>query len=1016
MPLERLFFSIGLLIGCLISSHLSGAAINLPFKHLTNTDGLPNMTVLCFTQDRYGFIWIGTENGLCRFDGRSVNAYHHVRDSENSLPHNRVAALYTDAAGKIWVGTAQGLALFDYPTQTFRSFPLPDGTDITCIIEATPGVLWLATPRGIRFFDRKQKRYTTAVLGEQLLYPLTHQWINQIKMDKNGLIYVATVEGLLVIDPRKQTSRLYHHQLNNALTLSQGSVTALVPDDAGHVWLGIYDNYRGHLERLDLQTGYVERVAIPQFAGSENASTLINDLLIDQQSRLWVATSQFSLIRVDPVSRVAWQYKPDLFIPSSLRGQNLKTLFQDKEKQIWVGTELAGANWFNPNRALFTTFGETQDPQTSLPNQWARAAVEDQAGNLWLGTGKGLVVYQAGRGFIRRYTPRDLYLPNYSIRSLARDSSGIIWIGTGSGLNRVLPRTNRMDLCPEFEAGDPSFYWALLVTRRGEVFAGTSGGLRRYNTRQNRLELLTTDALYKPYARWTVRSLAQAADGGLWIGFLRNGLLYWHPERNVIRYYKHVPGDSASLVDDYVTSIATDSFGRVWIATLNGLCAFNPKSQTFRSYDSLFKTNRFGSLLVDPGNRLWLGTSVGLFCLGADRRTVYRFDEGDGLPANEVNDQAAYQLRDGRLCFATQRGFALFRPDALLATSRSPAPVCYLTNFSVYNQPTPLPQHPEAVHQITLKPEQNFFSLAWTALHYDNPQKCLFAYRLVGLDRGWVYSKTPLAQYTNVPGGQYQFEFKASLTPDRWDGRVQRIEIDVDTVFYKRWWFIGLVLLTVAGVIVGVYQYRMHQTVRIAGLQTKAARLQKDNALVQYQNLINQLNPHFLFNSLAVLNGLIREDAQLATRYLSRLTKVYRYLIENDSVELVSLTKEIQFTADFITLLKTRYGTGFQAEIRIPESAGSTKIVPVTLQNLIENAIKHNTTDDEFPLCLQLYVENDYLVVENNLQKRRIVKNSNQKGLNDLKTLYGYLTDRPFGVAERDGKFVVRIPLLAAGE
>ncbi|RIV27777.1 hypothetical protein DYU11_05635 [Fibrisoma montanum] len=1036
MASGRIFFLVlvatyRLLMGCSVVA----ADGSLQFKHLTTADGLPNSTVLCFTQDKYGFIWMGTENGLCRYDGRSVKSYYYNRDQKNSIPHNRVTALYTDADGKVWIGTAHGLAQFDYEAQNFRRFPIPERTTVTSvsnaivrrgrqaggnisetinyICEATPGLLWLATLNGVWFFDKKKLSYTAPLRYQSLIQHLNSRWVNQIKTDKKGFIYLATSDGVKIVNSQTNTWREYRHILNNPQTISDGIVSALAPDDSGRVWVGIYSR-RGFLERLTVQTGQVERITIEQFAGKQrtNTTTLINDLVVDQKGFVWAATSHFSLLQVNPVTLQATQYQQDPFSPSSLKGQSMETLFLDKEGQIWIGTGLAGVNWFKPARSLFTVFQESIMAQNSLPNSWARAAVEDREGNLWLATGKGVVVHKTGQGFIRRYTATGLSLPDYSTRSLARDSSGNIWVGTASGLHRFSAKTYQRHTLTEPNSNGGAFYWSLLVTPKGEVWAGASGGLRRYNPALDRLELLTNDSLYHPYANWSVRYVAHAADGGLWIGFLRDGLLYWHPEKKRIKHYSHVPGNSSSLVDNYITAITTDAAGLVWVATLSGLCALDLRTQQFQSYDHLFKPNAFGALLVDARNRLWLGTNDGLFCLERDRRTVYRFDQVDGLPTNEINDQRPYQLSDGRFCYATLQGFALFQPEVLLATSRSPAPVCYLTNFSIYNHPVTLRQNLEAVQQLSLKAEENFFTLEWTALHYENPEKCQYAYRLAGLDRDWVYTKTPVAQYTNVPGGDYEFEFRASLIPDRWDGPIRRIHVHVDTVFYRTWWFISMILLLIAATVTAVYQYRMRQTFRVARLQMRATRLEKDNALVQYQNLINQLNPHFLFNSLAVLDGLITKDAKLAAKYLNRMTKVYRYLIENDQIETVQLEKELRFVADFINLLTTRYGRGLQVEVDVPERLGGSKIVPVTLQNLIENAIKHNTTDDESPLRIRIYTENDYLIVENNLQKRSVVKNSNRKGLNDLKTLYGYLTDRPLTLLETDTSFTVQVPLL----
>jgi LytS/YehU family sensor histidine kinase len=188
--------------------------------------------------------------------------------------------------------------------------------------------------------------------------------------------------------------------------------------------------------------------------------------------------------------------------------------------------------------------------------------------------------------------------------------------------------------------------------------------------------------------------------------------------------------------------------------------------------------------------------------------------------------------------------------------------------------------------------------------------------------------------------------------------------------------------------------------------------LEREKLLGRYQNLVNQLNPHFLFNSLAVLDSLIYKDPKMASKYLHQLTKVYRYLIENDHQAVVKLEQELRFANAFIELLQMRYGEGLHVDVVIPEELYDKKIVPVTLQNLIENAIKHNTTAVEMPLRISIREEEGYLVVENNLQKRAVVTTSNNKGLNDFKALYSYLTAEPVRVEETPDYFRVGVPLL----
>ena len=204
----------------------------------------------------------------------------------------------------------------------------------------------------------------------------------------------------------------------------------------------------------------------------------------------------------------------------------------------------------------------------------------------------------------------------------------------------------------------------------------------------------------------------------------------------------------------------------------------------------------------------------------------------------------------------------------------------------------------------------------------------------------------------------------------------------------------------------------MQRQLLLHELQSKADALEKEKAMITYENLKQQLNPHFLFNSLTSLSSLIHSDASVAAKFLDSLSKTYRYILKSRDHELVQLGSELEFTKNFVMLQKTRFEEGLEVDIRVDEQYWMLRIVPVTLQNLLENAIKHNIIDEESPLRIQLYVEQDYLVVENNIQKKKIVETSNKQGLASLQSLYEYLSSKPVLIQETAERFVVKLPLI----
>jgi LytS/YehU family sensor histidine kinase len=227
-----------------------------------------------------------------------------------------------------------------------------------------------------------------------------------------------------------------------------------------------------------------------------------------------------------------------------------------------------------------------------------------------------------------------------------------------------------------------------------------------------------------------------------------------------------------------------------------------------------------------------------------------------------------------------------------------------------------------------------------------------------------------------------------------------------------RWWVRTLAILLISASGYLFYRYRLHETKKVHGLELTASNLEKDKTEIQYQNLMNQFNPHFLFNSLTSLNSLIYDNQELASEFLEHLSKVYRYLLTNKENKLVSIDSEIDFVESYISLLKIRFEKGIEVDININPVHRFKKIVPVTFQILIENAIKHNIIDAGSPLKISFTSANNYITVSNNIQRKAFVDTSNKKGLMSLRTMYKFLSPNPLIIEEEDDTFFIRIPVI----
>ena len=357
-------------------------------------------------------------------------------------------------------------------------------------------------------------------------------------------------------------------------------------------------------------------------------------------------------------------------------------------------------------------------------------------------------------------------------------------------------------------------------------------------------------------------------------------------------------------------------------------------------------------------------------------------------------------------------GYYVF--DPLKCEKKNTTAPLAVTSFKIDDKEQFFENKIAAGEKIIVPARANVISFEFAALDFDRPDKQLYAYKLEGFDKNWVISgQRHFAGYSNIPGGNYTFKVKATNTPDNWNVPIIAIPIHVEQPFYKAWWFILTVIAIIAFSLYEFYGYKIKKHRQILELETKAQILEKEKALVQYESLKQQLNPHFLFNSLTSLNSLIRYDQRKASDFLEGLSRTYRYVLKSKDHETVSLIEEIKFVETFIKLQQTRFDHGLIVSINIDREFDQCKIPPVTLQNLIENAIKHNIIDDESPLTIDIYQEDSYIVTRNNLQRKNCVETSNKQGLTNLKTLYHYLSNKPVVVTENERYFFVKVPLIS---
>lgn len=974
------------------------------FRRVTTKDGMSDGVVTCIAQDKSGYTWFGTQAGLNRYDGyRVVNYTYNAKDSF-SIPADFVRTMTCDKNGELWLGYTTGLYRFNYTQNRFEKMDALKGITVSEIRQGYGDNLCLLTSQGLAFYDTKLNSlsFCKADTGQQLLSaPMYEGWMHQ------SSVYIAAAKGVVIYDKDKKQVKLIPLKKDQQIPVDK-----VVIDSSGTIWASSNKNGGWLYKKTVADSSFTE---INSFRYNKTGTyDELTDLYVDADNRLWIGTIWSGLVSVNTKDNSFYSITNDNRIANSIPENHVIRIFTDRSGFMWIGTEGSGAAYFQPHYNLFTVF--FPEPLKYIrPHIWSRAITEDADGNLWMGTGAGLVKQakdrQSSELFYRDEINGKLQLHSNSVRALLCDDENNIWIGTATGMNMYETAARKMHFFDYKDSLPQSFYWIVMQDSKKTLWFGSNSGLYYRLKGEKKIYSLYHHDVLRKYAGYSARSLLEDSRGNLWIGLNGKGLIFYDVKNKTTKYWSEL-GSSDSQLGKIISSIAEDKKGIVWFSSYYGMASYDYKTGTFTSYSDInaMESLQVSSLQADEEDRLWLASAKGLLMLDKQRKIFKRFNVGDGLPDIQFNDQVAYKLRNGQFVYPTYDGFVAF--DPLLYKEKNISVNTVISSLSVTGSPIPPTIDFSAIKELQLSPSENFFSIELTAFNYSNPGETWYAYQLEGFDKNWVYTKNRTVNYTNVPGGNYTFRYKASSDPNNWEVEEKKIKIYIATVFYKTSWFLILGFVLLAATIMSIFRYRVAQKRKLMILESKAQSLEREKTQVQYDNLKQQLNPHFLFNSLTSLSSLINSDPKTAGKFLDSLSKTYRYILKNSDTEKVPLMNEIKFAESYISLQKTRFEQGLQVNINIEEDNMYRLIVPVTLQNLIENAIKHNVIDDESPLVIDIYTESDSIVIRNNLQKKNFVETSNKRGLESLKSLYHYLSSRPVEIKEDENYFTIKIPLL----
>ena len=888
------------------------------FTHISTAQGLSESSVNAILQDRLGFMWFGTQDGLNRFDGYAFTIFRMVSADTNSISDNYIWCLLEDRDGKIWVGTLNGgLDCFIPRTEHFlhyRHTPSDSGSlsgnDVTALCQDSDGTLWVGTwGGGLNRFDQKSHRFTHFRREPGVRNSLGNDYVRCIIEDRSGILWIGTWAGLVGYDKHSGRFTRYLHDPRNPRSISDDRVVFVSEDSRGNLWVGTLNEGLNRFDRTRKE--FIHYPYHPRDRRSP-ASNGIHSMCEDNNGTLWFGSANDGISRFDPATGFFTSYRHESSRPRSLTSDRVYSLYADRSRAVWVGTGDGGVNRHVSNEPEFNDITESPGSSTGLSNGVVRAICEDSKGALWVGTaGGGLNLYQPDRKRFQcfRHEPGNpASLCNNSVLTIFQDHTGTVWLGTeAGGLDRFDPETQGF-VHYRREAGglrriSGNSIMSIAEDREGTLWVGTTGnGLNRYDRANDTFLPSFAEDDDSSVIAGNIWAIHEDGHRNLWLGTWGAGVVRVSQSMNAVKRFRNDPADPASLSNNTVWCIYEGPDGILWLGTWGGgLDRFDPKTEKFTHFtktDGLPNDVVYG-ILPDGRGNLWLSTNGGLSRFNPQTRTFRNYDEADGLTSAEFNQGAYCRGRDGTLVFGSTRGLTMFQPDSVRSNNSVPAVV--LTSFKIFERQVILPQSISLTDEITVSYKDDFIAFEFAVLDFTAPAKNQYAYRLEGFDPDWVYCGTRrYAVYTGLPGGNYMLKVKGSNNNGVWNEEGTSVRIVIRPPFWRTWWFSLFAISAFLFLLYLIYRYRVRQLLEMERLRTRLA-----------SDLHDELASNL--SSIAMFSNIIYD----ATRVARTIAPDHDQLLQR----ITSLSREsVTSIRDIIWAIDPKPETAYDLLVRLRDS------------------------------------------------------------------------------------------------
>jgi len=804
---------------------------SLYFERINTQHGLSHDKVNCILQDKRGFMWFGTDDGLNRYDGKNFFVFKNIPGDSTSITGNIITGILQDGEEVMWIATADGgLCRYDYrlpPPQQFRQYrhrpgdthSMP-GNIINDIIDDGRGSLWLATSgHSILRFNKQ-----TGVISKPVQRG-SKRTILALCMDSHGMIWAGGQGGgLLKLNPVSLALEEDERYYDLYASLPHASVTSLFMDKDQHIWFGSWDNvlYRYHAQ--EKREEIFKRTASPYSYQNDEATCFVQD----NQGRIWIGGKEQGLQVYDGETGRFYRYRTDPSKEGSLAANRIHSLYMGRDGLVWIGTD-RGISISSPFRRLFMqTFLPILQPENGRETVIYDYFEADDF-RLWIGTSEGIFIREHDGSFSHR--PLAHKGQKLAVTCFYREDAQHLLLGTDYTLFRYHMASGRLTVLPD-KSRDAVMY-PIIDSRVVSVLRDSIGHhpvflvspyghyITYYDITEEKWvsRLDTAAGIIKRFNLKDnlVRKFVRTKDGTLWLATAKTGLGMWKKGNAAIKYFHNIPGQEGTIANNNITDIAEDRKGNLWVSTYGGgLHYFDTRLQVFRHIPS--SNNLVEGLAIDHYGHVWMTSNGHLQKYDPSKNAITRYELPDLEKSGGVRN-GIFRGKDGILYLSGRNYFIGFHPDSI--RGRQVAARAQFTDFTIFNQSF---SHVLFSGRIRLSHRKNYFTINFSAPEfYGGPVQ--YSYKMDGFDKDWIRLGTRnYVSYSNLRGGDYVFRVRASDTPGTWGGEEATLAITIIPPLWQQWWFYGVCALTIALLVYSFYRYRIKELIKRQAIRDRIAQ------------------------------------------------------------------------------------------------------------------------------------------------------------------------------------------------